>query len=122
MLQKIETLAQLSVARACGFAALGCCTAMVGFSGEPELAFKFGGYFALLTCAVLLLKAHYASRRPYQATEVWLMLPKEERPEAATAQRIIGGVLREVFLRFAQYSAGLGVAFLTLAVFFALRR
>ena len=120
-MQKIEALAELSVARACGFAALGCSTSMIGFSGEPILAFKFGGYFALITCAVLLLKAHYAARRPYKATEVWLLLPKAERPEAATAQKIISGVLRDVFLRFAFYSAGLAAAFLFIAIIFSLR-
>lgn len=115
-MEKIEQLAELSVGRACGFAALACCTAMLGFSGEPYLAFKFAGYFALIVCMGLVLKAFYVKRQPYKNTEVWLMLRKEDRPSDEVAQVIISTVLHDVLSRFALLSSGLAIGFLALAV------
>jgi hypothetical protein len=101
MLDRIERVAQVSVARACGFAALGIATLFVGLSADMAMALKFAGLLILIVCGVLLLKAHLAVRRPYKHTEVWLMLRPEERPQAAIAQQIIATVLRETYLQFA---------------------
>lgn len=109
----IEAKAELSVARACGFACLGIGTFMVGMMGEPKLAFKLGGQLTLLTCFILILKANLAARKPYKHTEVWLMLDQAERPRPEIAQTVISRALRFVFLRFALYSAALSVAMLT---------
>ncbi len=106
MLDRIERLAEISVARGCGFAALATALIFVGTlpAGLP-LAFKIAGVAALVTCAVLLLKAWLAKRRPYQRTEVWHMLRLDERPLPGVAQNIVATILRGVFLRFAQQAA-----------------
>lgn len=118
MLERIEELAHLSVARGCGFAALAIVVFFVGLSSDPPVACKLSGILALLTCLVLLLKAQLAPRRPYKHTELWVMLMPQERPQAAIAQQIIGTVLREAYLVFALH-AGLAAAGL-LAVSLAL--
>ncbi len=119
MLQTIERLAQLSVARGCGFAALAIFTMMIGLSPDPVMAFETGGTLCLLTCAVLLLKARNAPRRPYNSTELWVIIPKDQRPERATAQRLIGGVLQDVYYRFAWHAAMSAAMMLALALLLA---
>jgi hypothetical protein len=106
MPEPIERLAELSVARGCGFAALAAALLFIGTmpAGLP-LAFTVTGAAALLTCAFLLLKALLAGGRPYQHTELWYMLKPHERPEPMVAQLLIPAVLRDTFLRFAQQAA-----------------
>lgn len=117
MLDRIEAAAERSVARACGFAALGVGCMMVGLSGETiNLALNVGGFLMLLACLVLVFKAWSAQSQPYRRTEVWGMLAPDDRPDAAVAQRVIGTVLREVYLRFAMHAALLATGFLVLAV------
>lgn len=112
MIEKIEYLAHVSVARGCGFAALGILTFFIGMSADLVVAFKCAGYLALLTCFVLLLKAGLASRRNYRRTELWIMLKPVERPDASVAQQLISAVLRETYLRFAGHAAVISAMFL----------
>ena len=120
MLQKVEAMAELSVARGCGFAGLAIFTFMIGSVSDPVLAFKTGGLMTFLACAVLLIKARNAMTRPYKTTELWVILPKDQRPDAAIAQQIIGTVLRDVYYRFAQQAAGLAIMMLATAAVMAL--
>lgn len=112
MLERIEYLAHLSVARACGFAALGILTFFIGMSADLVAAFKSSGYLSMMACAVLLLKAGFARRQSYRNTEVWTMLKPEERPSAGIAQQVISRVLCEAYLRFARQAAILTALFL----------
>jgi hypothetical protein len=107
--ERIEALADLSVARGCAFACLAIMTMMIGFLGDPALALRAGAVMALLVAAVLLLKSELAGSRNYKRTEVWLMLEKHERPRAADAQQIIGRVLKLAYARFARRFAIGGV-------------
>ena len=116
MLQLIEERANLSVARGCGFAGLAIVTFMIGLSSEIVMAFQAGGFLSLMACMVLLLKAFGAKNRPYKTTELWVMLNATERPEPAIAQRIIGTVLRDVYLRFALHAALVGLGMLVTSV------
>jgi hypothetical protein len=116
MLQRIEALAELSIARGCGFAALAIFTFMVGLSWDPALATEVGGILALFVCAILVVKAQLAPRRPICKTELWMMLDRSHRPSGAIAQRIIGPVLHACYLRFALYAAGLAAALLALSL------
>lgn len=120
MAASIERLAEISVARGCGFALLGIVTTMTGLSAEPAQAFKAGGILTLMMCAVLLLKAGNALRRSYKATEVWIMLPKPQRPKAEVAQQLIGCALRGVYLVFAKRAALLTIVLLSLAQWLAI--
>lgn len=108
---KLEQLAHLSVARGCGFAALGIATMMVGLAGHMPTAFKAGGILLLIVCLVLILKAARAGRRRYRDTELWVMLEPNERPSEAVAQRVIASALRHMYLCFARRFA-LGAALL----------
>lgn len=112
MIERIEHLAQVSVARACGFAALGILTFFIGMSADLVVAFKSAGYLTLLSCAVLLLKAGLASRQNYRRTELWIMMKPIERPDASVAQQLISAVLRETYLRFAGHAAVISAMFL----------
>jgi hypothetical protein len=116
MLERIERAALVSVSRACGFAAITIFTFMVGMSGSPALCFKAGGLMVLLTTAVLILKAVTVRAQPYKSTEVWLMLAREDRPSAETAQQLISGVLREIYLEYARHTAGLAAAMLAITL------
>ena len=57
----------------------------------------------MATAATLVVKADHAVARPYQRTELWLLLSPEERPRAEFAQQLIGRCLSEVYQRFATY-------------------
>lgn len=117
MLDHIESAAMLSVTRGCGFAALGVFCIMFGFAFDFALSFKTGGILMLATCGFLMVKAQQAPTRPYRSTETWIMLPGDMRPTAEVAQKIIGRVLRTVFLRFAVWTAGIAALFLAIAAF-----
>ena len=119
MLQVIEHKALTSVGRACGFAAIGILTFVVGLSGEMVMAFKGGAFLALIACCVLLLKAWGADATPHKRTELWLMLQPSERPHPAIAQQIIATVLRETYLRFALHAAVFAVLMLASAILYA---
>jgi hypothetical protein len=120
MLDRIETLAHVTVARACGFAALAIFTLMIGFAGDFQASLKAGGYLSMLVCLILVLCAWNAPRYPYKHTELWLLLTPAERPAAEIAQKLIGGVLREAYLKFALHSAWLGCGMLVTAVLLGL--
>ncbi|MGD9925457.1 MAG: hypothetical protein AB7L90_10900 [Hyphomicrobiaceae bacterium] len=113
MIERIEHLAHVTVARGCGFAALAILTFFIGMLGELATAFKCAGYLSMLACTVLLLKAGLARLQPYRRTELWLMLKPTERPPTAVAQQLIGTTLREVYLYFARQAAILSVMFLS---------
>lgn len=116
MLGTIEKAAELSVARACGFAALAIFTLMIGFAWHPALAFQTGGMLTLLVCAVLLLKGLRARTKPYMTTEVWVIIPKDQRPVPEHAQQLIGNTLRDVYLRFALHTSALSAVMLAVAL------
>jgi hypothetical protein len=122
VIQTIEHLAEVSVARGCAFAALAIGTFMVGLSWDMALAAKVGGFLLLSVCVILLGKAHRALSRPVHKTELWLMLDRCDRPTDAHAQRIIGPVLRTCYLRFALHAVCLSVSLLTLSLSLQLHR
>lgn len=112
MRNPIEINAWISVARGCGFAGLAAVCGMVGMSYDPPQALKFGGYCALMTSAILLLKAWRASTVRYSQTETWIMLEAHERPPAPIAQVVVSNARRHVLYRFARITAGTAVALL----------
>ena len=120
MLQRIERVAHVSVARACGFGSLAILTFMVGLSGDMVSSLKAGGILALVMCLVLLLKAWHAMQRSYKHTELWLMLAPQDRPHSAIAQQVISTVLRETFLYFAMHSAFASILMLGAALVYGL--
>ena len=122
MLPRIEYLAQLSVSRGCGFAALAILTFFVGLSADMAIALKSAGFLSLITCLTLVLKARLAPRHPYKRTELWVLLRPHERPEPSIAQQIIGTVLRETYLYFAFHAALFSAMTLGGAILYSLMR
>lgn len=105
ILERIESLATVSVARGCGFAMIAIGTTMVGLVYDPVQCLQIGGILSLLTTLVLILKAFNADRKPYRDTEVWLMLAPEERPPTTIAQGLVSRALKSSYLHFAYYFA-----------------
>jgi Ca2+/Na+ antiporter len=114
-IEAVRRAAFESVARACAFAALAVFTFVVGLSFDFPLAMRCGGTLTLLMLAVLVFKAQSAGRRDYRHTEAWSLIDKANRPPAETAQWVVGTVLRDTYLRFAQLTAATSIAFWALA-------
>ena len=109
-----------TVLRACGFGSLAIFCLMVGLSFEPRLAFQAGGLLTLGMTGILILKALEARTKPYRRTEMWLYLPEEARPPAASAQQITSIVLQETYLTFARWTAAVAIAMWLGALLFSL--
>lgn len=119
-MRNIHNLALIATARGCGFGSLAIITAMVGCSFDVALALKIGGFGFTLMAAILMLKAEITRWQPYNRTEIWILLPKEQRPDQAHAQRVIAGANREAFLRFGRYTAGTAIALWALQIIVSL--
>jgi hypothetical protein len=111
--QAIRYAAFKSVARGCGFGGLAIITAMMGLIDHPPSAMKFAGCAALLSAAILILKAWRAPYTPYRKTEVWLLLEDEHKPSDPYAQAIVAEARIEAFYRFAMICAIFAAIFLT---------
>ena len=118
MAYSIDSAAEFSVARGCGFAGLAIGVCMVGLITEPRIAFQCGGVLALITALIMMLRAIIAHRTPYNRTETWLLLPQADRPGPAIAQQVITSARRTAYLRFAQYWAAMAAGFLFVALLF----
>ena len=105
-MEKLRRAAFLSIGRAVGFAGLAIVTVMVGLSFDPVMALRSGGTLILLLLAALLLKAHRAAFINHRRTEAWLLLDNSDRPDERYAGQVLTGALREAYLRFARWTAG----------------
>jgi hypothetical protein len=109
-----------TVLRACGFGALAIFCVMIGLSFDGRAAFQAGGGLTMMMTLILLFKAREARTKPYRRTELWLYLPKEHRPPEEYAQWASATVLRETYLTFARWTAGVSVAMWGVALVFEL--
>ena len=110
-MQSIEQAAERSVARGSGFAALAIGVTMSGLAFMPVLSLKTGAATALLTWAVLRLKAVRARRHPYRRTEVWLMLEPRPALSHEQAQRLIGEALERAYRHYATLALAAAIGF-----------
>ena len=101
-MERIRFAAEVSVRRALGFAGLGVGTAVMGLVYDPVLALKTGATLLALIAAVLFYKAYRAPTRNFKETEVWILLDRDTSLNDQAAQRVIGGVLRETYRRYAE--------------------
>jgi hypothetical protein len=108
-MEYMRRIAYEIVLRACGFGSLAIFCVMIGMSYEPGLAFKAGGFLTTLMSTILILKAYEARTKNYRKTELWLYLPKEQRPPEGYAQWASSMVLRETYLTFAQWTAAISI-------------
>jgi hypothetical protein len=117
----LRDLADLSIRRGCGFAAIGIVSVMTGLAGDAVLAAKGGALLVTLTAVVLLYKGLKAPARNYRRTELWIMLDRKLHgvPESR-AQHLIGRILRERYMWHAQASAAVAFTLWLVAFAFAL--
>ena len=118
-MEDMRRVAYATVLRACGFGSLAIFCFMVGLSFEPRIAFQSGGVLTMIMTGILFLKAQEARTKPYRRTEMWLYLPKEHRPPAASAQQLTSVVLRETYMTFALWTSLVAVAMWAIALFFS---
>ncbi|MDP4795362.1 MAG: hypothetical protein NWR87_00485 [Rhodospirillales bacterium] len=102
MMEAIENAAFISLGRASGFAGLFIFTLMVGLSFDPPVATRVGGLLGIGVWLILMLYGWRATSRPYKRTEAWMILPKDLRPPAVVAQRMIGRALHDTAFWFAR--------------------
>jgi hypothetical protein len=119
-MHEMRRIAFATVARACGFGSLAIFCFMVGLSFAPVIAFQSGGTLTVLMALVLMFKAREALTKDHRRTEMWLYLPEEARPPKAYAQFVSATVLRETYLQFAHWTAGVAVGMWVLALLFSL--
>lgn len=119
-MEDMRRIAFETVSRACLFASLAIFCVMVGASFEPLIAFQTGGVLTMLMTGVLLIKAREALTKDHRRTEMWLYLPKELRPPASFAQRTTATVMRETYMTFALWTAGVAIAMWAVALCFSL--
>ena len=115
----IRRVAYEIVLRACGFGSLTIFCIMIGLSFNPRVSFQSGGVLTTVMTLILALKAYEARTKPYRRTEMWLYLPKEARPPAASAQQITSTVMREVYLTFALWTSVTAICLWGAALFFS---
>ncbi len=115
-METMRRVAFETVLRACAFGSLAIFCFMIGVSFAPRIAFTSGGVLTLIMTGILLLKALEARWKPYRRTEMWLYLPTEDRPPAASAQQLTSAVLRETYLTFALWTSLVAITMWTLAL------
>ena len=116
----IRNAAYVSIGRACGFAGLAAMVLMLGLSFNLVLAAKAGAFISLGTAGLVWLYGLRAPTRPYLHTEAWLILPKELRPPAEVAQKLVGTSLQEASFWFAKRGAFIAAFLLLLSAIFAI--
>ena len=119
-MEHMRRIAYETVLRACGFGSLAIFCVMIGLSFHPRAAFQAGGFLTTIMAVVLIFKAREALTKNYRRTEMWLYLPKELRPPDSYAQWASSTVLRETYLIFARWTAGISIVMWVLVVLFAL--
>jgi hypothetical protein len=119
-MEHMREIAYATVLRACGFGSLAIFCVMIGLSFEPRLAFQAGSFLSTLMTVILLFKAREALTKHYRKTEMWLYLPKEQRPPEAYAQWASSTVLKETYLTFAYWTAAISIVMWVLTLLFSL--
>jgi hypothetical protein len=119
-MEDLRRIAYETVLRACGFGSLTIFCVMIGMSFEPRRAFQAGGILTLIMTLILVLKAYEARTKDHRRTEMWLYIPKEDRPPAANAQWAVSTVMRDTYLLFARWTAAISVMMGIIALVFSI--
>ena len=118
-MEEMRRIGYETVLRACGFASLAIFCVLIAMSFVPRQAFQAGGFLSMLMTLVLVLKAYEARTKDHRRTEMWLYLPKENRPPQAAAQQMVSTLMREIYLLFARWSAMVSIVMWAIALFFS---
>ena len=103
----IDSAADLSIRRACGFAGLGIGCVMLALSYDPGLSFRMGAQLVALLCLGLGIAAWRAPRRDLRHSELWALLRQDADSPVRTlprdaAQAVLATVLRRRLLWHAE--------------------
>ncbi len=122
-MQRVYAMTDLSIRRACGFAALGVATTMAALSFDAVLSFRTGAVLSFTTGFVLWVKAHAAAHQNVLRTEVWLLLRHHDAGiSKEMARAVLPPVLRERYLWHATVAAAVALVLWLMAALFALGR
>lgn len=105
-----------TVARDAGFVMLAGGLLMVGFSAEPALALKIGATVALIFSVALLTRAYLLTEERLERSEVWRVLPEEERPPGEDGRRWARGYFERLLLRTAKNASACAGALYCIAL------
>jgi len=119
---RITAMADLSIRRACGFAALAIGTVMASLSFDAVLSLRSGAILTALVAVVLWFLAQGARRRNVRRTELWTLLGGQAPVPPARTQQVLGNVLRDRYLWHATVAAVIAVGFWAIAGLLALLR
>jgi len=119
-MEQIRVIAYETVLRACGFGSLAIFCVMVGMSFNARAAFQAGGFFTMMMALILIYKAWEAPNKNHRRTELWLYLPKEERPPEGYAQWAVSTAMRETYLTFARWTSLVAIVMWGLALTFSI--
>jgi hypothetical protein len=121
-MDRVTMMADLSIRRACGFAAFGIGSTMAALSFDPVLCFRTGALLFAVTAAVLWVMGHDAPRRNVRRTELWTLLGGRAPVPETHVQKVLGGVLRERYLWHATLAGIVAVTLWLVALLFMLIR
>jgi type IV secretory pathway VirB3-like protein len=121
-MDRLTTLADYSIRRACGFASLAIGTVMLSLSFDAVLCFRTGAVLFAFAAVVLWAMAQAAQSRNVRRTELWMLLDGRVDLPKARVQQVLGGVLRDRYLWHATAAAAVAAALWVLAALFALAR
>ena len=76
----------------------------------------------MLMTLILVYKAWEAPNKNHRHTELWLYLPKEQRPPEGYAQWAIATAMRETYLTFAHWTILVAIVMWVLALMFCASR
>jgi hypothetical protein len=88
-------------------------------SFDPVMAFKAGGFLTTIMAGILIFKGYEARTKSYRKTEMWLYLPKDQRPSETYAQWASSTVMRETYLTFASWTAGVSIVMWVIVLVFS---
>lgn len=109
-MDRIRNAAEASVARACGFAALGISVVIFALSYDLSLALRAGAVLTLILLAILVYRGYSAVTQDYRRTEVFLLLDRKLDLPPAVAQQLVGRTLRATYYRYAKVAGGMAMA------------
>ncbi len=115
-MDEITLYVDLSIRRACGFAALAIGTVMLSLSFDMPLALRTGAALMGVMCAVLLVMAWRCPRRDVRRTEFWSMFAASnpELVARADAARLQARARRIWHARLMWHAERVGLAALAL--------
>ncbi len=122
-MDEITKLARYSVLRASGFAGIAIFLVMMTTAFEPLASFLFGALgLSLLAVTMTAYARYYHFRQRIDDTEVWIMLPKDHRPNRDIARRLIVNAMRDQLMEKAGWCDWFARLFLGIAILISLVR